>query len=614
MLCKLEDNLALHGDSMLKLLDRFRKINITFKRKLVILVLLLTLIPVLVIGITIYTNAANIITEQVSTSFMNRLKFSVQIIDGMLNSVELISYPALVDGTLESKLFLPHDSEAFNEYETFNYLKTALNGFLYANKNIDSVYLYSVSEKWFIGTPSIGRTISGDEVQKSQWLSTVTSYPQLNNWIMLKGMKQSNGETKDLIVNYKYIGSRVSGVPVGIMSVNIEKKAIEKFLDNMAEEKDSSIVVLDEKNNVIANKNSLSIGSSYNYLGSIMKAEGNEGRITAKVKSTKYLIAYYTSPYTKWKYMIAIPVKSITGKVTSVLILTIICFILIMIFGIFIAFILPTNMTKPINTLVKSMKLVKTGKFDCRIMEVRKDEFGELYTGFNDMVANLDGLIHELSHQKVVKKDIQLKMMQSQINAHFLYNTLDVIHWIARINKIEDICALTFALSKYFRISLSEGKDVIKLSDALELITNYMEIHKIKSEKDIQLEVNVPKELLSQNVLKYIFQPVVENAIQHGIEKTRRDGLLKFSCERVEDDILLIYEDNGKGIEPHVLESIRNDLVESNFTKEGNFALKNINNQIKMFYGEKYGLTIDSEHNYKTVVKITIPFVAEERL
>jgi two-component system, sensor histidine kinase YesM len=171
---------------------------------------------------------------------------------------------------------------------------------------------------------------------------------------------------------------------------------------------------------------------------------------------------------------------------------------------------------------------------------------------------------------------------------------------------------LTFALSKYCRISLSEGKDVIRLKDAFELITNYMAIHKIKSEKDIRLEINVPQELMELKVLKYIFQPIIENAIQHGIEKTRRDGLLKFSCERERDTIVFIYEDNGKGIEPHVLENIQKDLEESDFTKEGNFALKNINNQIKMFYGESYGLTIDSEYDYGTTVKITIPFIAEE--
>jgi two-component system, sensor histidine kinase YesM len=562
--------------------------------------------------VILYTKAAGIISDQVSTSFMNRLKFSVQNIDGMLNSVELISYPALLDGTLESKLLLPHDSESFNEFDTFNYLKSVLNGFLYANKSIDSVYLYSVAEKWFIGTPGIGRTITGDEIQNSQWLKNVILYPQLSKWMLMKGIKQSNGEIRDLIVNYKYIGSRVSGEPVGIMSVNIERKSITKFLENMTEDDDTSVLVLDENNKVIANKNSSSIVNSYNYLGSVLKNQGREGHITVNIKSTKFLIAYYTSPYTSWKYVMAIPVKSITGKVTNILILTIICFIIIMIFGIIVAFILPSNMTKPINLLVKSMKKVKTGDFECKIDEIRNDEFGELYAGFNDMVSNLDDLIHELSKQKIVKKDIQLKMMQSQINAHFLYNTLDVIHWIARINKVEDICSLTFALSKYFRISLSEGRDVIRLKDALELITNYMAIHKIKSEKDIHLEINIRHELLELKVLKYIFQPIIENAIQHGIEKTRRDGVLKFSCERVKDNIVFTYEDNGKGIEPHVLDSIRKDLEESDFIKEGNFALKNINNQIKMFYGERYGLMIDSEYDYGTVVKITIPYVMEE--
>jgi two-component system, sensor histidine kinase YesM len=591
---------------------RMPKISLTYKRKLVVLVLLLTLIPVLIISTILYSTSASIISEQVSTSFINRLNFSVQNIDNILGSIELISYPALVDTKLEAKLRLPADSEAFREYETFSYIKKTLDSFLYANKYIDSVYLYSVPEEWLVGAPTVGRTVLGNEITNLPWLMTVKSKPKLDKWVAAKGITQSNGETKNLIVNYKYIGSNSTNKPVGILSINIDRNFIEKFLAGIVTDNVTTVVVLDSKNNVVGTKNSILIGNKFENLGVILQKNANEDRFISNINSMEMLTAYYTSSYTGWKYIMITPMKALKDKVSWIFIVTIISFSLVMILGIIAAFILPLNMTKPINVLNKSMKAVKTGQFDYRIKETRKDEFGELYDGFNDMVGNLDKLIHEIYQHKLVKKDIQLKMMQSQINAHFLYNTLDVIHWIAKINKVDIICNLTFALSKYFRISLSEGKDVIRIHEVISLISNYMEIHRIKSEKDIRLELNVPEELQNERVLKYIFQPIIENAIQHGIEKTRREGVLHFTCLKSAENLLFIVEDNGKGIEAETLTNIRSDLENGDFVKAGNFALKNINNQIKIFYGDSYGLSIDSEYDHGTIVKMVIPVLQEE--
>jgi two-component system, sensor histidine kinase YesM len=507
---------------------------------------------------------------------------------------------------------LPADSEAFREYETFSYIKKTLDSFLYANKYIDSVYLYSVPEEWLVGAPTVGRTVLGNEITNLPWLMTVKSKPKLDKWVAAKGITQSNGETKNLIVNYKYIGSNSTNKPVGILSINIDRNFIEKFLAGIVTDNVTTVVVLDSKNNVVGTKNSILIGNKFENLGVILQKNANEDRFISNINSMEMLTAYYTSSYTGWKYIMITPMKALKDKVSWIFIVTIISFSLVMILGIIAAFILPLNMTKPINVLNKSMKAVKTGQFDYRIKETRKDEFGELYDGFNDMVGNLDKLIHEIYQHKLVKKDIQLKMMQSQINAHFLYNTLDVIHWIAKINKVDIICNLTFALSKYFRISLSEGKDVIRIHEVISLISNYMEIHRIKSEKDIRLELNVPEELQNERVLKYIFQPIIENAIQHGIEKTRREGVLHFTCLKSAENLLFIVEDNGKGIEAETLTNIRSDLENGDFVKAGNFALKNINNQIKIFYGDSYGLSIDSEYDHGTIVKMVIPVLQEE--
>ncbi len=587
------------------------KLNLSYKRKLIILLLLFAIIPVLIISCILYLKSSAIISEQVSASFINRLRFSVQNIDNMLISTEELSYPVIVDNELGSKLVLSPDSELFNQYETAFYLNGILNSILYANKNLDSVYLYAIPGKWLIGGVKVGRTVPENEIKDTEWFKTVSSYEDLPRWSLVKGITQGNGETKGLIVSYKFIGKNINNQSLGILSLNLNRNVIEKYLETAVVDNKTAVVVLEPDNRVVGAKNPEMIGNKFEQLGVILENWGKEGYFIDKLNSSEVLIAYYTSPYTKWKYAMVTTMRSVTDKIFGIFVLAMLSFIFIVILGIIIALILPSNMIRPINTLSKAMKTVKTGRFDCRIDEIRTDEFGELYVGFNDMVENLNNLIHELYQQKLVKKDIQLKMMQSQINAHFLYNTLDVIHWIARVNKVEDICTITFALSKYFRISLSEGKDLISIKEAVELITSYINIHRIKSEKEIDLKLDVPGSVLHYKVLKYIFQPIIENAIQHGIEKTRRNGVLCFTCVRREDILEFTFEDNGIGITPAALNNIKSDLEDRDLKKEGNFALRNINNQIKIYYGDEYGLEIESEYDRGTIVRIEIPAPGE---
>ncbi|WP_158289682.1 cache domain-containing sensor histidine kinase [Paenibacillus flagellatus] len=274
-----------------------------------------------------------------------------------------------------------------------------------------------------------------------------------------------------------------------------------------------------------------------------------------------------------------------------------------------LALVASSRMSKPVRRLMQAMKRAREGDFQVQIGERRRDEFGVLYDSFNLMVSRIKSLIDELYIQRLLQTELQLKMMASQINAHFLYNTLDSIHWISRIYKVDEISTMIFGLSNYLRISLSEGKPEVTVREAVQLIDSYLSIQQVRYQDRFTVRMSVDETLSDYSVLKNIFQPIVENAIYHGLETKKGKGELAIRWMREDDRLVYEVADNGVGIEPAKLAEIRESLGSPELIggDEGCFALKNIHSQLKLAYGEGHGPHIESERGTGTVVRLTVP-------
>lgn len=241
------------------------------------------------------------------------------------------------------------------------------------------------------------------------------------------------------------------------------------------------------------------------------------------------------------------------------------------------------------------------------------DEIAELGMSFNIMVGKIKELLDAKIKEHENLKKAELRALQAQINPHFLYNTLDSIIWMAEAKKIEQVVELVSVLSRFFRITLSKGKDWISVREEIEHVESYLAIQKVRYRDILDYRIDVPDKLRDGKILKLTLQPLVENALYHGIKNKRNGGTIVVRAQQFNDDLLQIQiEDNGIGMTQERLEQLRALLAlegdsDDEVISESGYGVNNVNQRIKLYYGKAYGLTIESEYMHGACVSVIIP-------
>lgn len=302
-----------------------------------------------------------------------------------------------------------------------------------------------------------------------------------------------------------------------------------------------------------------------------------------------------------WVYYLYRPqadiMKSVWGVFISEIPLIILCLVIILVLGpAFSKF-----LTRGIELLTENMNQVIHGSRKVTVNSETEDEIGVLIRSFRSMMDEIDRLIKEVYKNKIALKEFELKALQAQINPHFLYNSLSIINWMAIRSNQKEISRVTLALSTFYRTALSRGEDMVTVETCIKNIEAYLEIQLIMHDNDFQINWKIDPEIKSEKVPKLILQPVVENALEHGLDlKEEGDKILNLSFVSDGDDVLISVEDNGEGMEQEKAESL------VTYQAKG-YGLKNVNDRICLLYGDKYAIRIFSEVGKGTLVEIRTP-------
>ncbi len=270
----------------------------------------------------------------------------------------------------------------------------------------------------------------------------------------------------------------------------------------------------------------------------------------------------------------------------------------------FVSILIANSITHPIKELSENIRLVGSGDFTVRSVESYDDEIQTLSVAFDGMVGQIGSLLEDVKEEQTNLRQTELKLLQAQINPHFLYNTFDTIIWLAEDHQDEQVVKMITSLSNFFRTTLSRGEDFISLKEEEIHVRSYLEIQQSRYRDILDYEINVPSDLYDSKVPKLTLQPLVENALYHGIKNKRGKGRIDVLAKTDQNNLILVVTDNGIGMEEDVLSKLRTSINTGN--KIG-FGLTNVQERIRLYYGNKFGLNIQSEYGTGTVVTVCIP-------
>ncbi|HHV28639.1 sensor histidine kinase [Acetivibrio mesophilus] len=398
-----------------------------------------------------------------------------------------------------------------------------------------------------------------------------------------------------------------TGAKSGVLAVNFDKYYIKNIIRSKSEYNN---MILDSSNNTMISTfidKNVFVQEQIENLKSYF--EGESGEKLCWIDGEKYVLVYDTSKYSGWKYVTLVPASSSMQQMTE---LRNSIFILFLIMNVVTAatliLLLSKTVYRKLNRLIVSMRQLEKGNFNIHIRHKDTDEFGFIYSRFNDMVEKIRYLFGELYTQKLLQKDAELKLLQSKINPHFIYNIFDNMNWLIQLERYEELEILVDSVSTYFKRSLNAGKDFISVADTLQQLESYVKIQKIRFKDRFECTFDFDDEIIEMMIPNFMLQPLLENAICHGVEPKTGESLIQVKGIRIRNKVFFTIEDDGAGINSDTLKKISDFLANDKVDEDNYFALANINRRIKLYYGEEYGLSIRSTESVGTKVTVIIPF------
>ena len=339
--------------------------------------------------------------------------------------------------------------------------------------------------------------------------------------------------------------------------------------------------------------------------------ENNTGAIELRnVYNEDTTIFYSSIPYTEnWILCTMIENSKIHAQTNSIINLVLFLGSSLLTIAILLAIIVSGSIVRPIHRLKENMIEVSKGNLNSYYHIENKDEISILGRVFNNMLDDLKNLINEVYRVEHQRRSAELRALQSQINPHFLYNTLDTIQWKSLDYNAYEVADMINALSKFFRISLSDGKEFITIADEIEHVRNYLKIQEVRYKDKMEYIINLDNSIEQYLVPKMIIQPLVENSIYHGLKPKRKKGNIEINIKLIRSYIHIEVIDNGVGINKERLKTIQENL--KNSYESEHYGLYNVNERLKLSFKDKYTISITSKENIGTKVSILIPIISE---
>lgn len=563
--------------------------TLSFRYKLLLSFLLISTVPLFIVSVLILRESNKTLEKNIIDSNLNFIKQVGINIDQTVTRVNDLSLFIFQNKDVYNFLHLPPNvSTEESDRLTLSIYRT-LTFFMNTGTGITSILIEGENGLTF----SINPMNHNQDVFTEDLLKKVDSLDGEAFWSQISSELVAQSR---LIKDY-YDLKR----DLGYVSIQISVDEILKNFPVNNGESAKKIYIFRNDDQVLISSGSIPDSIQNDILPKISLMRLKSGYFYDELDKTPHLTFFTVLPSSDITLIWTIPLEKV-GLYDLLLNQVSIVTLTMILVSIIMAFLFSRSFFLPLKILGYSMKKVENEQFEIRIPQRRNDEIGALISSFNNMAERLDELHNEVYVAHVKEKEAELIALETQINPHFLYNTLDTIYWMTKLEGSFESAQMIKTLADLFRIALSSGNEKIPLKKELEHLNYYMEIQMKRFGNLFTFSLQVDPELEERTVLKLILQPLVENAIVHGIEK--KQGASKIDVSITADKKgLLIYRvsDDGAGFDT-------NTLKENSRDKKGGFGLRNVDERLRLAYGPDYGIIVESTHGEGTTIVIRQPF------
>lgn len=581
---------------------RSYRFNSLFFKNLII-ILIIILLPLSALDLVLYKHFDNGVQKEIKEASNNELYRISNIFNNMFNEMYQISTKILVDDDVITFFYSNRDQlnnfVALNN-SIFNTINK-VNNYVY----MDNIYLFAEKNKYVI-SPYGGQMI--ELFADNQWYKEYEKNKEIKN---LWGMSRQNG-MKDSYANYLTIFKNVYlDYPncSGTIAYNIN---IERLMEITNGTINQTIILTDKSGRILFNNNNMdSANNNINVLPTFddLILEDNDRYSLTKGKD-KMIVLVDHSPYNDFEYILAIPLKHYQDKIDNFRNLIIMVIVLTFVFAIIISFIISVNVFEPVKIILSVIEDSDEYIDDMTVDDTSKlNEIKYIVQNIKGYIDNNQKLGKELKRRLLLLRKTQMVALQSQINPHFLHNTLETIKWkaIGLTRSDNEVSMMITYLSRLMRISIETNDIVTSIAEEVEHARLYLEIQQIRYEDKLDIHWDINEEIMKYKIVKITLQPLIENAIYHGIKPKEGKGKIIIKGYKNKDQIIIELIDDGVGMNSSIQQKINRYKPTDDFIEDTHIGVINVNRRIKLIFGDDYGITVKSTNNVGTSLHIKLP-------
>lgn len=589
--------------------------RISLRNKLVISFILI-LLPMFVLSfLSISMYSSEIENKLINSAIGN----NEQIINNIDNNLSMLSklseYPLYDENLIEilkrDYTLLPDPRLARSiDYEKANALIN-YNIVFYSNM-IDSVWLYAYKDLDLRGRALVEKMQSDYNLAQEEWLDRIISADGAS---VIIGIHYDNQKLpgRNLVVSVgRLIKDTSTRENIGIILINVDVESLEKLWMDRGVTPNTLFYLTDESGRIIFSKNkehiNLTLDSVFGENINFNVRPGQE--IT--LDGTKYQLISSQSAVSGWRAISIIPTDELFSYNHQMFQIILLIGSVVIVLSVAVVYIITTSITRPIYALSNDMRKIGEGNFDVRIGNYY-GEMGVIGQAISMMQTKIKNLIDKIYLEEEEKRKAELHALQAQINPHFLYNTMSAIKWMANIQGATSIENALNSLAYMMAYTSKWNNDFVSIADEMVFIENYISILELRYYNKFKVYYDVDTEVLNYKTLKFLLQPMIENAVFHGFEGLEKMGELHISIKKENDLIVFKIKDNGQGFDTKKLNSILYDDQNATRQRFNSIGLSNVHKRIKLHFGEKYGLDIQSTLSEGTEVTIAIPAIQNNK-